>query len=561
MADGRWLMAAVDGLCSAYIDAMRVLVTGGTGVVGARTVDLLVANGHLVRLVSRNAEEDSRRWASNVEPRPGNIADATGLKGVADDCDLVLHIAGIVAESPPKLTYTTVNVDGTRNIIREAERARVGRFIYISSLGADTGKSDYHRSKREGEEIAKKFNGGWIVLRLGNVFGPGDEVVSLVLNMMRTSPAIPMIDAGADRFQPIWIDDAAKAIAAAVERPDLHGRVLELAGGDVTSMDELLGKMEKITGRHPVRIPIPGFLARAGAALADAAGVSLPVSESQITMLREGNVIRSAGGNALVGVFRITPTPLDVGLKILSESQPEQLPEEGIGALEKKRIWVDIVDSKLTPEELFAHFCLSFDEVTPGTMDASIEPGSRAVIEDGATLTMALPLRGTVQVRANEVTGHSATLVTLKGHPLAGAVRFLAEQRGECVRFEAQVYHRAANVGDWILMNTLGGFMQTATWVSLVERMIHESRGKAPRGVQQESEILDDEQSRRVDEWLRELTNSRRAREAATTSPRNRDQTDAADSAPRSQDDTDSAQTTDKTFQQPGAQTESRRST
>jgi len=551
----------MSGTRPAFNDPMRILVTGGTGVVGTRTLDRLIANGHTVRLVSRNANEDARQWKTNVEAWPANVADATGLKGAADDCDLVLHIAGIVAESPPKLTYTTVNVDGTRNIIREAERARVGRFIYISSLGADTGKSDYHRSKREGEEIAKKFDGGWIIVRLANVFGPGDEVLSLVLNMMRTSPAIPMIDVGEDRFQPIWVDDAAKAIAAAVERPDLHGKVLEVAGADVTSMGELLDKMEKITGRRPVRIPIPGFLARAGTVLADAAGVSLPVSESQITMLREGNVIRSAGGNALVGVFKITPTPLDVGLKLLSESQPEQLPEEGVGALEKKRIWTDIVGSKLTPEELFAHFCLSFDEVTPNTMDTSIEPGSRSVIEDGATLTMALPLRGTVQVRANEVTGHSATLVTLKGHPLAGAVRFLAEQRGECVRFEAQVFHRAANVGDWILMNTLGGFMQTATWVSLVERMIHVSRGKAPRGVQQESEILDDEQSRRVDEWLRELTSSRRAREAATTSPRNPDQTVAADSARHSQDDTGSARTTDKTSQQPDAQTESRRST
>lgn len=539
---------------------MRILVTGGTGVVGTRTVDRLVANGHVIRLVSRNAEEDAKQWKNNVEPWPGNVADASGLKGAADDCDVVLHIAGIVAESPPKLTYTSVNVDGTRNILREAERARVGRFIYISSLGADTGQSDYHRSKRAGEELAKSFNGGWMILRLGNVFGPGDEVLSLVLNMVRTLPAIPIVDGGADKFQPIWFDDAARAIAASVLRSDLNRQTLELAGGDITSLDELLDKMERITGRSPVRIPVPGFLARTGAVLADAAGVSLPVSESQLTMLREGNVIRNAGGNALSGVFGITPTPLDAALKLLSELQPEQLPDEGFGSLERKRLWADIVGSRLTPEELFAHFCLSFDEVTPGTMDASVEPGSHPVIEDGATLTMALPIRGTVQVRANEVTGRSATLVTLKGHPLAGAIRFLTEQRGDCIRFEVQAYERAANVGDWILMNTLGGFVQTATWVSLVQRMIEESGGKAPRGVQQETEILDEEQSRRVDEWLKELMAARRAKETATASLHNPDLPLAADSAPHSQDDTDSARTIDKTFRPGDEQMESRRS-
>jgi NADH dehydrogenase len=106
--------------------------------------------------------------------------------------------------------------------------------------------------------------------------------------------------------------------------------------------------------------------------------------------------------------------------------------------------------------------------------------------------------------------------VTLKGHPLAGAVRFLAEQRGESIRFEVQVFDRAANVGDWVLMNTLGGFLQAQTWIGLIERMIEQTGGKAQRGVQTETEILDDAQARRVDQWLKELTTARRAREGAT---------------------------------------------
>ncbi len=290
--------------------------------VGQATVTKLVERGHSVRLLSRHAREDVAQWGERVEPWPASVSDVAGVNGSADGCDLVLHAAGIVAESPPDVTFQSVNVDGTRNMIRETERARIGRFIYLSSLGADRGESPYHRSKLQGEQMVQGFHGGWIILRPGNVYGPGDEVVSLILKMVRTLPAIPVIDGGDDKFQPIWVFDLAKAIAAAVERPDLHGRTLDIAGEESTSTNELIDRFATITGRDPARIPLPGFLASAGATIAGMVGVELPVNESQLTMLREGNVIRNAGENALTAVFGIEPTTLEEGLKKLSDAQP-----------------------------------------------------------------------------------------------------------------------------------------------------------------------------------------------------------------------------------------------
>src|SRR5688572_5243759 len=81
---------------------MRVLVTGGTGVVGTATVRALVALGHEVRLFSRNAQHDVDRWPRGVEPRPGRIEDPDSVRGSMDDCDAVVHLAGIVAEEPPR---------------------------------------------------------------------------------------------------------------------------------------------------------------------------------------------------------------------------------------------------------------------------------------------------------------------------------------------------------------------------------------------------------------------------------------------------------------------------
>src|SRR5687768_12266080 len=99
---------------------MKVLVTGGTGVVGKSAVDHLLRRGHTVRLLSRHADDDARQWAEGVEPRTGDVGDPAALRGAADGCDAVLHVAGIVAETPPEVTFEKVNVQGTRNLVEEA---------------------------------------------------------------------------------------------------------------------------------------------------------------------------------------------------------------------------------------------------------------------------------------------------------------------------------------------------------------------------------------------------------------------------------------------------------
>ena len=496
---------------------MKILVTGGTGVVGKAAVSELLRRGHFIRLLSRNAEQDSEEWPSDIETWPASVSDSESMNGSAEGCDLVLHVAGIVSESPPEVTFANTNVEGTRNVVREAMRAKCGRLIYISSLGADTGESKYHKSKRGAEDIVRSFAGGWIILRPGNVYGPGDDVASTLLTMVRTLPVVPVVDAGEDKFQPVWVEDLAKAIGDAVERTDLHGKALDLAGDEQTSMNDLVDRLIVITGRKPARMPIPSGIISAGAALAGLVGVKTPITEEQLTMLHEGNVVRVPGQNALTGVFKITPTPLDVGLRWLADEQPEILPAEGIGELQRKLFWADISGSQLSAEELFERLCTKFGELTPWHLDLRAEPGTPTSLEEGATLTMSLPLRGNIQVRVSELTPRSAVLATVRGHPLAGAVRFLAEERGGSVRFEVQTYDRASNPIDWIAMRTVGDSLQGRTWRTLVEAMIAESGGSAPDGVQAHEESLPPDQAERIDEWIRDLVMTRRREEERST--------------------------------------------
>jgi NADH dehydrogenase len=498
---------------------MRILVTGGTGVIGKPTVDRLVRRGHSVRLLSREAERDAALWPERVEPCAGSIADEEALRGAAEGCDAILHIAGIVAEDPPATTFESVNVEGTRRLLTEAERAGRPRFIYVSSLGAERGSSPYHRSKRAAEDLVRGYPGRWLILRPGGVYGPGDEVVSTLLKMVRALPAVPVVGRGEQPFQPIWAEDLAECLVLALERPEPSAAVLEVAGDEVTSTREVLELMAEVTGKRPLRVPLPASLVKTGFDLASSLGIDTPISGELLTLLVEENVIAPGATNALTEVFGVEPTPLRVGLERLARSLPERLPSEGEGPLSRHCYRADIEGSALDADALFALVCNEFGALTPeALLRVDAEERGETRLAPGATLTMEIPMRGTIQVRVQEVENRAATAVTLEGHPLSGMIRFLVKEvtrdgLPSALRFEIRSYFRASNAVDGAVMSTGGGQLQAATWRSVVEEVVRRSGGEAPDGVQAESGELDPAEAERVERWAEALVQRRKREE------------------------------------------------
>jgi len=484
---------------------MRVLVSGGTGVVGTGTVDALLARGHVVRLLSRHASRDVRRWPAGVEARVGDVSSAESIAGAAEGCDVVVHLAGIVRESPPDITFARVNVEGTRHLLAEAERAGVLRFVHVSSLGAERGESEYHRSKRAAEALVRQFPREWIVVRPGNVYGPGDDQISLLLRMVRTLPAVPVLGDGRQPIQPIWHEDLAAALAEAAGRDDLAGRTLDVAGGDVTSQRDLLDRLERITALEPLRVPLPDVAVTVGIRAMELVGVSVPFTDDQMTMLREGSALPDPAQNALTSVLGVTPTPLDRGLELLADAQAEQTPRAGVGALTRKRYWVDVAGSRMTPDDVVAHLRTHFDQLTPGYVGVAVEPGTPTVLDLGETITLSLPMRGHIQVRVAELEARRITLVTLAGHPLAATLRFSSAYEGELLRFEISIYQRASNVVDLVLMRAIGDLLQGQTWESMALNVARATGGELRGGVRHESQTLHGDEAKSVEEWAEAL--------------------------------------------------------
>jgi uncharacterized protein YbjT (DUF2867 family) len=483
---------------------VKILVTGGTGVVGRAAITELLRRGHDVRLLSRGAERDAGSWTHGVEPFAGDVGDETAMIGAGDGCDVVVHIVGVVEESPPEVTFERVNVGGARNVLSEAERAGVKKVIFISSLGADRGDSDYHRSKLAAEELVRGFRGAWTILRTGAVVGPRDETVSVLLRMVRTLPAVPVIDNGDQPFQPVWHEDLAWAIAEVAERDDTDGAILRIAGADVLTVNELLDLFGNVTDRSPLRIPLPSLLAKLGTSLASAVGVETPVSAATVQMLLEGNTIRDGESNDLIDRLGFDPQPMRTRLVELVDDLPEQTPDEGVGRLQRRQFRIDIDGSRLGAASLMEQLRTRFADVVP--FEAAAEPGSPTVIEEGATLTLELPLRGHVQVRVEKLDERSFTLVTLEGHPLAGVVRFHCEDgHGTGLRFSIDVVERPASRVDQVSMALVGSAAQKRTWKQTAENVCALAGGHSEAGVTEVSWSLDDEAAEPYEDWIRDL--------------------------------------------------------
>src|SRR5581483_6160721 len=137
----------------------------------------------------------------------------------------------------------------------------------------------------------------------------------------------------------------------------------------------------------------------------------------------------------------------------------------------RKRFWTEIRGSRFGADGLFEHVRDHLPDLMPSIVQMRAEPAAATSIELGATLTLEIPVRGHIQVRVAELTDRKITLLTVAGHPIAGAVRFLVEERGDALRFEVQTYDRPASVFDHLMMKTVGEWLQRGSWTGLVQNV------------------------------------------------------------------------------------------
>jgi uncharacterized protein YbjT (DUF2867 family) len=292
---------------------MRVAVTGASGFVGRHVVPELVVRGHYVRaLVSERAgAERELPDAGQVDVRRVDVRRPDSLRGVFDGIDAVIHTVAIPTERRQK--FADVNVAGVSNVVAEAQRAGVKRIVHIAALAADpTSPYPYLRSKGAGKAFVTGSGISHVVVEPSLLFGEGDDFFPrLAFTLM--FPVVPVPGDGKARFQPLHVGDIAKALVAAVERPDIHG-VHEIGGAEPVTYDDMLAETMRATGKRRPTLHVPVPLMKLPAALMGFVMSDPPVTVPQLDLLAVDNAPRT---NALEAVFGVHPRPFRGALDYL----------------------------------------------------------------------------------------------------------------------------------------------------------------------------------------------------------------------------------------------------
>ena len=199
-----------------------------------------------------------------------------------------------------------IHVEGAGKAAAAAKSAGAKAFIHVSAIGADPASpSDYGRTKGLGEQAVRAAFPKATIVRPSTVFGPEDEFTNRFASMARL-PFLPVI-APRTRFQPIYVRDLGRAIAAAALDPKSHGgKTYELVGPDVVTMRELNEQVAAMAGHRPEMVDVPDPIARGMAMLGFIPGA--PLTQDQWLMLQNDNV--ASGEQAGLKAFGITPTPM-----------------------------------------------------------------------------------------------------------------------------------------------------------------------------------------------------------------------------------------------------------
>ena len=309
-----------------------VLVTGANGFVGSHAIPALLDAGHrviaLVRsdrageLVSRRLPEDRR---SGVAIRQGDVTRPETLAAALVGADAVLPLVAIARDWDGGQSLRLVNTEGTRNVVAAMRAAGVDRLVHMGALGVvDEPDLHYASSKAKAMAIVRESGLRWTILAPSLLFGPRDGFFNILAGLVRMSPGVvPITGRGDARFQPLAIEDLARACAIALDDDRYVRRELLLGGPRIWTYREIMSEVLRGMGKRRLLLPMPVAVIRLVAGSAETVRLPFPVATDQLRQLRLDNVGQL---DAVQAGFGFEPRPMEGGLTHLRRRVKDQEP-------------------------------------------------------------------------------------------------------------------------------------------------------------------------------------------------------------------------------------------
>ncbi|WP_417606238.1 complex I NDUFA9 subunit family protein [Primorskyibacter flagellatus] len=241
-----------------------VTIYGGSGFVGRYIALRMAKLGWRVRVAVRRPNDaifvKPFGVVGQVEPVLCNIRDDASVASVMQGADAVVNCVGVLAERG-KNSFDAVQHEGAARVARLAAQNGVKSLVQISAIGADPeASSAYGRTKALGEAAVLEHFPNAVILRPSIIFGREDEFFNRFAGMSRFGPVLPVIG-GDTKFQPVYVDDVARAAVMGVQGEAAPG-IYELGGPDVMSFRALMQEMLSVIRKRRLVLNIPFFFAK-----------------------------------------------------------------------------------------------------------------------------------------------------------------------------------------------------------------------------------------------------------------------------------------------------------
>ncbi len=265
---------------------MRVLVTGGTGFIGGHVVDLLLEDGHSVRIFSRKSELPKRLRGWGLEHIQGDFDSPLSVVRAIDGIDVVFHIGEIRSTS---MTACRRNIALMDRIVSNPAVNRIGRLVFVSSITvagipAEVPATEesvpeiilndqYTFYKRTCEELLSRnlASAEYAIIRPAVTYGPRSINLRKIARALARTGAIgiPFVGPGKNLAPFIHVKDLAKAIYLAGVRPGAARQAINITDGMTRTWLEFFNAIGEALGMEFRIIPIPAPCLKVPAVLLD----------------------------------------------------------------------------------------------------------------------------------------------------------------------------------------------------------------------------------------------------------------------------------------------------
>jgi nucleoside-diphosphate-sugar epimerase len=252
---------------------MRVLITGATGLLGGHLIKELQQREEDIRALVLPVENADRLEKQGVKVVRGDITDASSLGPAVKGIELIFHLAGMMGVWRPLDDYRLVNVTGSQNLYKAAQKAGVRRFVHTSShtvYGLGYGRfltendalrpdpDPYSITKAEGDRLMRRLmlnsNVETVILRPGTFFGPGDRLhFGRMAQKMKDGKGV-IIGRGDNALPFCYVTDVVQGFLLAAYHENAPGNVYNITNDHPLTQLEMFNAIaDAVGGTRPTR--------------------------------------------------------------------------------------------------------------------------------------------------------------------------------------------------------------------------------------------------------------------------------------------------------------------